>query len=407
MINTLKGMNNMFKRIFVIVFDSLGIGRGKDASKFNDEGSDTLKSVLESGNYEELTTLRDIGFLNLCSDSKYHYNDYKGIICKVNEASAGKDTLTGHYEMMGLLVTKPSVTFTETGFPKELVEELEKRWGRKIIGNKSASGTEIIKELGERQLETGEAIVYTSADSVLQIAAHEEIIPLNELYKMCEIAREVTLKDEWKVDRIIARPYLGTNKDNFARTSNRHDYATSPFAPTYMDSLKDEGYDVVAIGKINDIFNGQGITEFSKTKSNLDGLNQTIEIVKNKDFTGLCFVNLVEFDSEYGHRRNPVGYYNCLKEANDKTKEIIENLKDDDLLIITADHGNDPKYKGTDHTREMVPLVIYNNKLEKGIELTEQMSYACIGATVIDNFNVKKREHQIGESILKEIKEVL
>ena len=407
MINILKGMNNMFKRVFLVVFDSLGIGRGKDASKFNDEGSDTLKSVLESGNYKELTTLRDIGFLNLCSDNKYHYNDYKGIICKVNEASAGKDTLTGHYEMMGLLVTKPSVTFTETGFPKELVDELEKRWGRKIIGNKSASGTEIIKELGERQLKTREAIVYTSADSVLQIAAHEEVIPLSELYNMCEIAREVTLKDEWKVDRIIARPYVGTNKDDFTRTSNRHDYATSPFAPTYMDNLKDAGYDVIAIGKINDIFNGVGITEFSKTKSNLDGLNQTIEIVKNKDFAGLCFVNLVEFDSEYGHRRNPVGYYNCLKEANNKTKEIIENLREDDLLIITADHGNDPKYKGSDHTREMVPLVIYSNKLEKGIELDEQMSYACIGATIIENFGVSKKEHQIGESILKKIKEVL
>lgn len=397
----------MFKRVFLVVFDSLGIGEGKDASKFNDEGSNTLKSVLESGNYKELTTLSDIGFLNLCSDKKYHAEDYKGIICKVNEASAGKDTLTGHYEMMGLLVTKPSVTFTETGFPKDLVEELEKRWGRKIIGNKSASGTEIIKELGERQLQTGEAIVYTSADSVLQIAANEGIIPLDELYKMCEIAREVTLKDEWKVDRIIARPFVGDNKDNFTRTSNRHDYATSPFAPTYMDNLKDEGYDVVAIGKINDIFNGVGITEFSKTKSNLDGLNQTIEIVKNKDFTGLCFVNLVEFDSEYGHRRNPVGYYNCLKEANDKTKEIIENLRDDDLLIITADHGNDPKYKGTDHTREMVPLVIYSNKLKKGIELKEQMSYACIGATIIENFGVSKKNHQIGESFLKEIEEVL
>ena len=394
----------MFKRVFLIVFDSVGIGRGKDAPIFNDEGSDTLKSVLNSVSEVELDALKELGFLNLCSDTKYHVSDYKGIICKLNEASAGKDTLTGHYEMMGLLVTKPSVTFTDTGFPKELIEVLEEKWGRKIIGNKSASGTEIIKELGERQMETGEAIVYTSADSVLQIAANEEVIPLEELYRMCEIAREVTLKDEWKVDRIIARPFIGDNKDNFTRTSNRHDYATSPFAPTYMDELKDNGLDVIAVGKINDIFNGQGITEFSKTKSNLDGLNQTIEIAKNKDFKGMCFVNLVEFDSEYGHRRNPVGYYNCLKEANDKVKELLRYLKEDDLLMITADHGNDPCYKGTDHTREMVPLVIYNKNMKKGTELNEKMTYADIGATIIENFNLNKKEHHIGNSMLEEIK---
>lgn len=396
----------MFKRVFLIVFDSLGIGGGKDADKFNDVGSDTLKNVLNHGDASTLTTLRDMGYLNLCSDPKYHYDNYKGIICKLNEKSAGKDTLTGHYEMMGLYVTKPSITFTETGFPKELIETLEKKWGRKIIGNKSASGTEIIKELGERQLKTGEAIVYTSADSVLQIAANEAVIPLSELYRMCEIAREVTLKDEWKVDRIIARPFVGTNKDNFTRTSNRHDYATSPFAPTYMDELKKNNYDVIAIGKINDIFNGQGVTEFSKTKSNLDGLNQTIDIVKNKDFTGFCFVNLVEFDSEYGHRRNPVGYFNCLKEANDKLKELLPYLRDDDLLMITADHGNDPTYRGTDHTREMVPLVIYNKNVSRGTMLKERMTYADIGATIIDNFNVKK-ENQIGDSMLEEIKEAL
>jgi phosphopentomutase len=400
-------MKVMFKRVFLIVFDSLGIGEGRDADKFNDIGSNTLKSVLDSGNVEELTTLKSLGFLNLCSDKKYHEKNYAGIICKLNEASSGKDTLTGHYEMMGLLVTKPSVTFTETGFPKELIETLENKWGRKIIGNKSASGTEIIKELGERQLETGEAIVYTSADSVLQIAANEAVISLEELYKMCEIAREVTLKDEWKVDRIIARPFVGTNKDNFSRTANRHDYATSPFDSTYMDDLKDNNYDVIAIGKINDIFNGQGITEFSKTKSNLDGLNQTIEIVKNKNFEGLCFVNLVEFDSEYGHRRNPVGYYNCLKEANDKLKEMLPYLRDDDLLIITADHGNDPKFKGTDHTRERVPLVIYNKNMRNGIELQERMTFANIGATIVDNFNVSKRNHQIGDSMLDEIKEAI
>ena len=407
MIGILRGMNVMFKRVFLIVFDSLGIGNGKDAAMFDDVGSDTLKSVLDSGNVGELSTLSNLGLLNLCSDSKYHSKDYSGIICKLNEASAGKDTLTGHYEMMGLLVTKPSVTFTNTGFPSDLIETLENKWGRKIIGNKSASGTEIIKELGEKQLKSGEVIVYTSADSVLQIAANEAVIPLEELYRMCEIAREVTLKDEWKVDRIIARPFVGDNKNNFVRTSNRHDYATSPFAPTYMDDLLENNYDVIAIGKINDIFNGQGISEYSKTKSNLDGLNQTIEIVRNKDFRGLCFVNLVEFDSEYGHRRNSIGYYNCLKEANDKIKELLSYLKDDDLLIITADHGNDPKYKGSDHTREMVPLVIYNKNIKRGIELKERMTFACIGATIIENFRLNKKDFQIGESMLDEIKEAI
>jgi len=406
MINILKGIDiYMFKRVFLIVFDSVGIGGGKDAAKFNDEGSDTLKSTLNSVSKVELDTLKELGFLNLCSDKKYHIDNYKGIICKINEASAGKDTLTGHYEMMGLLVTKPSVTFTNTGFPKELIETLEEKWGRKIIGNKSASGTEIIKELGERQMKTGEAIVYTSADSVLQIAANEAIIPLDELYRMCEIAREVTLKDEWKVDRIIARPFVGDNKDNFTRTSNGHDYAISPFAPTYMDELKENNYDVIAVGKINDIFNGQGITEFSKTKSNLDGLNQTIELVKNKEFTGLCFVNLVEFDSEYGHRRNPVGYYNCLKEANDKVEELLPYLREDDLLMITADHGNDPSFRGTDHTREMVPLVIYNKNIKKGFELKEKMTYADIGATIIENIKLNNKDHHIGTSLLEEIKE--
>ena len=394
----------MYKRIFLIVFDSLGIGNGKDAKQFDDVGSNTLNSVLGAGKFN-LPCLSKLGFLNLSSDRKYHQNGYEGIICKLNEVSAGKDTLTGHYEIMGLKVEKPSVTFTETGFPDELIEELERRWGRKIIGNKSASGTEIIKELGERHMKTGEAIVYTSADSVLQIAANEAVIPLKELYKMCEIAREVTLKDEWKVDRIIARPFIGTNATNFTRTSNRHDYATSPFAPTYMDNLKEAGYDVIAIGKINDIFNGQGITYFEKTKSNIDGMEKTIRIAKDVDFTGLCFVNLVEFDSEYGHRRNPIGYLRCLEDADVKMRALVNSMKDDDLLIITADHGNDPTYKGTDHTREQVPFVAYSKSLvNKGHMISSQDTFACIGATIIDNFNVDAKDHQIGKSLLSMIK---
>ena len=388
----------MYKRIFLVVFDSLGIGNGKDAKKFDDVGSNTLNSVLGAGKYN-LPCLSKLGFLNLSSDRKYHQSGYEGIICKLNEVSAGKDTLTGHYEIMGLKVEKPSVTFTETGFPDELINELETRWGRKIIGNKSASGTEIIKELGERHMQTGEVIVYTSADSVLQIAANEAVVPLKELYSMCEIAREVTLKDEWKVDRIIARPFIGTNATNFTRTSNRHDYATSPFAPTYMDNLKEAGYDVIAIGKINDIFNGQGITYFEKTKSNIDGMEKTIKIAKNVDFTGLCFVNLVEFDSEFGHRRNPTGYLKCLEDADVKMRALVASMKDDDLLIITADHGNDPTWHGTDHTREMVPNIIYSKQIKNGRKLETTKSFADLGRTIIENFNLSKEEHHIGEVI--------
>lgn len=393
-----------YKRIFLIVFDSLGIGNAKDAKKFNDLGSNTLNSILSAAP-SNLPCLKKLGFLNFSSNLALHQKDYEGIICKLNEISAGKDTLTGHYEMMGLRVDKPSITFTETGFPSSLINELEQRWGRKIIGNKSASGTEIIKELGERQLKTGEAIVYTSSDSVLQIAANENVIPLRELYRMCEIAREVTLKDEWKVDRIIARPFTGTNANNFLRNSNRHDYALSPFAPTYLDNLKEEGYDVIAIGKINDIFNGQGITYFEKTKSNIDGMDKTINIAKNVDFTGLCFVNLVEFDSEFGHRRNPVGYLRCLEDADVKLRTLLRYLNDDDLLIITADHGNDPCYKGTDHTREQVPFLAYSRSLvNKGHMISSQDNFGCIGATIIDNFGVKKQGHQIGTSLLNMIK---
>ena len=395
----------MYKRIFLIVFDSLGIGNGKDAKKFKDVGSNTLNNVLAAAPYN-LPCLSQLGFLNLSSNLNYHVKNYDGIIAKLNEASAGKDTLTGHYEMMGLKVEKPSLTFTETGFPPELINELETRWGRKIIGNKSASGTEIIKELGERQLQTGEVIVYTSSDSVLQIAANEAVIPLKELYEMCKIAREVTLKDEWKVDRIIARPFIGTNASNFTRDSaNRHDYATSPFAPTYLDSLKEAGYDTIAIGKINDIFNGEGITYFEKTKSNIDGMDKTINIAKNVDFTGLCFVNLVEFDSEYGHRRNPLGYLRCLEDADVKMRSLIRCMRDDDLLIITADHGNDPTYRGTDHTREQTPFLAYSKSLvNKGHMISAQDTFAVIGATIIDNFNISKKEHQIGNSLLSMIK---
>ncbi len=393
-----------YKRIFLIVLDSLGIGEARDAKKYGDEGSNTLLSVLKAKENPKLENLKKLGLLNLCTDSKYHSDKFLGVICKLNELSKGKDTLTGHYEMMGLEVKKPSKTFTEKGFPKELIKVLEDKWGRKIIGNKSASGTVIIDELGKEHLETGNVIVYTSADSVLQIAAHEEVVPLEELYKMCEIAREVTLKDKWKVDRIIARPFIGSEKDGFKRTSNRQDYAISPFKKTYLTNLKEENLDVIAIGKINDIFNGQGITRFMKTSSNLDGMNKTIDVAKNDDFKGLCFVNLVEFDSEYGHRRNPLGYLTSLEEFDLKLKELLDNLQEDDLLMLTADHGNDPSFKGTDHTREKVPLVMYAKHMKSGKLIDEMNNFACIGATIMDNFKLKRKRHQIGISLLSKIR---
>lgn len=395
----------MYKRIFLIVLDSLGIGNGRDAEKFGDKGSNTLLSILNSKENHKLENLEKLGFLNLCSDSKYHINNIEGKISRLNEVSKGKDTLTGHYEMMGLEVKKPSKTFTETGFPNDLVAVLESKWKRKILGNKSASGTEIIQELGEEHVNTGNPIVYTSADSVLQIAAHEDVIPLEELYKMCEIAREVTKKEKWKVDRVIARPFIGNKETGFTRTPNRHDYALNPFKKTYLTNLKEHKLDVIAVGKINDIFNGNGISEAIRTMSNLDGMNKTIEIAKTNDFNGLCFVNLVEFDSMYGHRRNPVGYLECLEEFDSSLKEFLEQLKEEDLLMITADHGNDPMYLGSDHTREQVALLVYSPSFKKGEELPEMNNFACIGATIIDNFKIRRKRHQIGISLLSKLKE--
>lgn len=301
--------------------------------------------------------------------------------------------------MMGLLTTKPFKTFTDTGFPKELIDELEEKTGRKVIGNYASSGTEILKELGERQMKTGELIVYTSADSVLQIAAHEEIIPVPELYRCCEIAREICLRPEYRLGRIIARPYVGENAETFKRTSNRHDLALSPSGTTVMDILKEHQKDVVCVGKIGDIFNQVGVTESHKTKSNADGMNQTIEIAKNHDFEGLCFVNLVEFDSEYGHRRNPLGYAKAIEEFDLQLKDLLDVLKEDDLLMITADHGNDPTAPGTDHTREKVPLIMYSPSFKEGRMLSERDSFADIGMTVLKNFDLPKAENQIGKPI--------
>ena len=389
-----------YKRIFTIVMDSVGAGYLPDAAKYGDLGANTIKHISESVKGLKMPVMENLGYGNV--------TDIKGVMAKkplayvttLSELSNGKDTMTGHWEMMGLQTVKPFVTFTDTGFPDELIKELEEKTGRKVLGNKSASGTEIIKEFGERQIKTGELIVYTSADSVLQIAANEEIIPLDELYHICEIAREITLKDEWKVGRVIARPFIGKTAQTFVRTSNRHDYALKPFNKTVLNFLKDGGYDVISVGKIKDIFDGEGITEGNKIKSNEDGMEKTIEIAKS-DFTGLCFVNLVDFDAMYGHRRDPEGYARCLESFDQYLGRLINELNDDDLLIITADHGNDPTWTGSDHTRECVPLIVYNKKLSGGL-LDPKDSFACIGATIAENFNVELPV--IGKSFLKELK---
>ena len=390
-------MYKRFKRIFLVVLDSVGIGQAKDAFLFNDLEANTLLHTLISTN-GTLPNLERMGLLDLIKKSKdnlkrdsYHM--------KASCISAGKDTLTGHLEMMGIKTEKPLKTFTETGFPKELIKELEDKTGRKVIGNISASGTAIIEQLGEEHIKTGSIIVYTSADSVLQIAAHEEVIPLQELYKICEIAREITLKDEWKVGRIIARPFIGT-PGNFIRTSNRHDYALDPPGKTILDELKETSLDVIAIGKISDIFNNRGIIKSIKTKDNLDGIEK-IKNTMQEDFTGLCFANLNDFDSKYGHRRDPIGYMRALKEVDDNINSLKDNLNMDDLLIITADHGNDPTFKGTDHTREMTPVLVYNKNFKTPSLLEDLETFADIGSTIAENFNIKII---MGKSFLEKLK---
>ncbi len=391
----------MFNRVFLIVIDSVGCGEMPDAAAFGDKGTNTIKHIADSQGGIHLPTMQRLGYGNLTDIKGVAPNSNPiGYFTKMAEISNGKDTMTGHWELMGLKVEKPFQTFTETGFPNSLIQALEKRTGRKIVGNKAASGTDILKELGEHQLKTGDLIVYTSADSVLQIAAHEEKIGVKELYKACEIARELTLKEEYKVGRVIARPFVGTNKDNFERTPNRHDYALKPFGKTTLNHLEDEGYSVVGFGKINDIYDGEGITESIKQADNDEGMKNYINYTKNK-FKGLAYLNLVDFDAKYGHRRDPKGYKKALEDFDSQLNDLMNLLKDDDLLIVTADHGNDPTHTGTDHTREYVPLLVYNNKLSGG-ELTQRETFADIAATISDNFNVKNPQH--GKSFLDSLK---
>lgn len=393
-------MNHQFKRAFVIVLDSLGIGNAKDAADYNDFNSNTLKHIDDTIPLK-IPNLRSLGIDRICPISKIDTPLDHAYALAMNEASLGKDTLTGHYEIMGLLVTKPFKTFTETGFPKELIDLLEKKWNRKIIGNCAASGTKIIQELGEEQMKTKAAIVYTSSDSVLQIAAHEDVIPLKELYHMCEIAREITKDEKYKIGRIIARPFVGTNASNFKRTSNRHDYALKPFAPTMLNHLKDAHYDVIGIGKIADIFDNEGLTKSTRIKNNQDGCLKTLEVMK-EDFNGLCFVNLVDFDMEYGHRRDPIGYGKAIEDFDVYLGQMKELLTERDILMICADHGNDPTYRGTDHTREKVPLLIYSKAFKETGILPDVFSFATVSSTLADIFSVQKTD--LGKSIIDQLK---
>lgn len=393
-----------YNRIFTIVIDSLGTGAMPDSEKFGDMGVDTLGHIAEHMKGFHIPNLQKLGIANLRPlKGVAPVEKPTGRFTKFSEASNGKDTMTGHWEMMGLEVTRPFKTFTETGFPPELIRELEKRTGRTVIGNKSASGTEILDELAEEEIATGHMIVYTSADSVMQICGNEETFGLDELYRCCEIARELTMKEEWRVGRVIARPYTGKKKGEFKRTSNRHDYALKPFGKTALDALKASGLDVISVGKIRDIFDGQGITDAHKSKSSVHGMEQTLEIAQT-DFHGLCFVNLVDFDALWGHRRDPEGYAREIEKFDVNLGRLLDLMKKDDLLIITADHGNDPTYTGTDHTREKVPFLAYSPSMKGGAEIPEQETFAVVGATIADNFGVKMPEGTIGSSLLSLLK---
>lgn len=396
----------MFKRVFVIVIDSLGIGEMPDADKYDDLGANTLGSIIKAKPDLKIPNLLSLGLGDLLDLSGLDTADAKRLnaySCRLLEESNGKDTMTGHWEMMGIKTTKPFMTFTETGFPEELIKALEEATGRQIIGNKSASGTVILDELAEQEIYEGKLIVYTSADSVLQIPGNEETMGLETLYKYCEIARELTMKPEWKVGRVIARPYIGKKAGEFVRTANRHDYAVKPPRETVLNLLKNNGQDVISVGKINDIFATEGITRAIKSKSSVQGMEQTIELA-GEDFKGLCFTNLVDFDALWGHRRNPIGYGEELERFDELLGQMLPKLSEDDLLIITADHGNDPSYKGTDHTREKVPFLSFSPAFTDSQILDEQSSFGVIGETIADNFGLIYDKELMGESLLGDLK---
>lgn len=391
----------MFKRVFLIVIDSVGVGEMPDSEAFGDRGANTIGNIGKVAGPLYLPNMEKLGYGNLTEiNGVAPLQDTLGYYTKMAEISNGKDTMTGHWEIMGLKITEPFITFTDTGFPQELIDLFVEKTGRNIVGNKAASGTEIIEEYGEHQIKTGDWIVYTSADSVIQIAANEEVIPLDELYRACEIARELTLRDEWKLGRVIARPFVGMKKGEFKRTANRHDYALKPFDKTTLKYLEEAGYDVVSFGKIKDIYDGEGITDAYKQATNKEGMENFISFAK-KEFKGLAYLNLVDFDALYGHRRNPVGYKEALEEFDVQLGELMNTIGEDDLIMVTADHGNDPTFKGTDHTREYVPLLVYGKNLQGGA-LKQRETFADIGATISENFNVKQTP--LGTSFLKELK---
>ncbi|KXH82063.1 phosphopentomutase [Sporosarcina sp. HYO08] len=388
-----------FNRIHLIVLDSVGIGEAPDAHLFGDEGAHTLGHIGEAMNGLHLPNLGKLGLSNIEPIQGVVEAEVPvGFYGKMQEASVGKDTMTGHWEIMGLNIDQPFKVYPN-GFPQKLIDQLEQRTGRKVIGNKPASGTAIIDELGPEHMKTGALIVYTSADPVLQIAAHEDVIPIEEQYRICEIARELTLQPEYLVGRVIARPFIG-EIGNFSRTTNRHDYALKPFGRTVMNELADAGHDVIAIGKIADIYNGEGVTESVRTVSNMDGVDKLVDVMQ-REFKGLSFVNLVDFDALFGHRRDPIGYGNALQEFDARLPEIMKAMAKDDLLIITADHGNDPTQPGTDHTREFVPLFVYSPSFTKGGALPLRKTFADVGATIADNFHVKLPE--FGKSFLMDV----
>ncbi|MER2049269.1 MAG: phosphopentomutase [Solibacillus sp.] len=389
-----------FKKIHVIVMDSVGIGEAPDADKFGDAGSNTLGHIAEKMNGLNMPNMEKLGLSNIRELKGINKTEEPAAFYgMMQEASVGKDTMTGHWEIMGLNIDTPFKVYPE-GFPEELISKLEAATGRKVLCNLPYSGTAVIDDYGPEHMETGAIIVYTSADPVMQIAAHEEIIPVEELYKICEIARELTLDAEFLVGRVIARPFVG-QPGNFTRTSNRHDYALTPFGRTTMAEMKDSNLDVIAIGKISDIFNGDGVTEAIRTKDNTDGMDKMAEVVR-RDFHGISFLNLVDFDANFGHRRDPIGYGQALEEFDRRLPEVLDALSADELLIITADHGNDPTFPGTDHTREYVPLIVYSPRFTAGAELELRETFADIAATIADNFNIAAP--QFGKSFLAELK---
>ena len=394
-----------YRRIFTIVIDSFGIGAMDNAADYGDVGCDTFGHIADKVPEIKIPNLIRMGLTQLHPApvlTSPQPSECIGKYARLNEKSNGKDTMTGHWEMMGLEIKTPFQTFTDTGFPKELIEALEKKTGHRVIGNKAASGTEILDELAEEEIKTGAMIVYTSSDSVLQICGNEETFGLDELYRCCKIARELTMKPEWKVGRVIARPYVGKKKGEFKRTANRHDYALKPYGKTAMDALKEAGFDVISIGKIRDIFDGEGITQAIRSRSSVQGMEQTIECL-DQDFTGLCFTNLVDFDALWGHRRNPQGYAEELEKFDVLLGQFLEKMKEDDLVIVTADHGNDPTFKGTDHTKERVPFLAYSPSMKTSGRIDDQNCFAVIGATIADNFGAAMPKGTIGTSILEQL----